>query len=300
MELRLTVSSLRFAGNAKVRCDRRTNEGRGDTMTQQYALTGSAAELYEHNMVPAVFQPFAEDLVDRADLKSGQRVLDIACGTGIVVRLASPTLAPSERVVGLDRNASMLDVARRIAEQRGAAIEWVEADATAMPLPDSDFDAVLCQFGIPYFPDRPKALTEMYRVLKPGGRLTANVLRAIAFNPGYHVFAQVLDRHVSDKAAATRKAPFQLWNREEIRGLVEGARFQQVAINLSVRVTRFPSAEAMVRMMMAGTPLGAEMANADARVTAKVIDDVASGLADYEDDFGLALPMQAWIINAVK
>ena len=267
-------------------------------MPGQYALAGSAAELYERNMVPALFRSFAEDLLEHAGLRNGEHVLDVACGTGIVGRLAWSAVAPSGHITCLDLNPNMLNVARKVCPGDGASIDWIEAEAAAMPVPDSGFDVACCQCGLPYFPDRPAALAEMNRVLKPGGRLVANVLRAIAFNPGHRVFAEVLDRHVSAKAAATRRAPFQLWQKEEIRALVSAAGFQDPLITLSCRIARFPSAEAMVTMMMAGTPLGAEMAGADPTLLARVVDEVTAGLADYEDDLGLALPMQAWTIVA--
>jgi ubiquinone/menaquinone biosynthesis C-methylase UbiE len=269
-------------------------------MPEQYALAGSAAELYERNMVPALFRPFAEDLMDHAALRKGEHVLDVACGTGIVSRLAWSAVAPSGHVIGLDLNPKMLDVARTVGQGDGASIDWIEGDAAAMPVPDFGFDVTCCQCGLPYFPDRPAALAEMNRVLKVGGRLVANVLRAIAFNPGHRVFADVLEQHVSPKAAATRRAPFQLWQKEEIRTLLSQAGFKEPRITLSCRIARFPSAQAMVSMMMAGTPLGAEMADAAPDLLARVVNEVTAGLADYEDDLGLALPMQAWTIVAHK
>jgi hypothetical protein len=102
------------------------------------------------------------------------------------------------------------------------------------------------------------------------------------------------------KAAATRRAPFQLWQKEKIRALVLGAGFKESLITLSCCIVRFPSAEAMITMMMAGTPLGVEMAGASPSLLAHVVGEVAAGLADYEDDHGLALPMQAWTIVARK
>jgi ubiquinone/menaquinone biosynthesis C-methylase UbiE len=263
-------------------------------------LSGSAAERYQRNMVPAIFLPFAEDLLGYAALEDGEHVLDVACGTGIVSLLAWPAVASSGSVVGLDINPNMLKVAREIAHQQGAAIEWKEGEAGDMAFADGQFDAILCQHGIQYFPDRPAALAEMRRVLKDDGRLIANLWRAIEFNPGHLVFAEVLERHVSQEAGATRRAPFKLSQREEIRRLFSDAGFANVTIHLSTRVTRFPSAEAMVRIMMAGTPLGGAMADADPGLVTRVIDEVTSGLENFVDDDGLAIPMQAWVILARK
>lgn len=142
----------------------------------QYALTGSAPERYERNMVPAIFEPFAKGLLAFANLHEGEHVLDVACGTGIVARLAWPQVAPGGRVVGLDINAAMLDVARSVAS-------------------DSAFNAVLCQLGLQYFSGRHAALMEMHRLLCASGRLVLSVLRPVEYNPGHAVFADVLERH---------------------------------------------------------------------------------------------------------
>lgn len=263
-----------------------------------YMLSGSAAEMYERNMVPSIFEPFANDLLEHANLKKGEAVLDVGCGTGILARLAWPQVAPTGRVVGLDTNAGMLEVARFAAQQRDFDIGWVEGNATKMPLDAGEFDVVLCQQGLQFFPDRPAALHEMRRVLGKGGRLALSVWRPIRFNPGHSVFADVLECRVSHGAAETRRAPFQLSDHNEIRKLVTGAGFQDVTTSLSTRVARFASAEAMVRIMVAGTPLGGAMGNDDSRALQTVIDEVTAGLADYVDDGGLAIPMQAWTVKA--
>jgi ubiquinone/menaquinone biosynthesis C-methylase UbiE len=262
-----------------------------------YTLSGSAAEMYEHNMVPAIFKPFADDLLEFADLTQGETVLDVACGTGIVSRLAWPKVAPKGRVVGLDVNPKMLEVARR-AEHKESAIEWTEGSATAIPLPDDSFDVVLCQHGLQYFPDRPSALREMHRMLGDRGRLILNVWRPVKYNPGHAIFADVLQQRVNDEAAATRRAPFKLSDRDELRELVINAGFRDVIVSLTARVARFPSAEAMVRIMIAGTPLGAAMNQQDASILQQVIDEVTAGLAEYNDDRGLAVPMQGWLVTA--
>jgi SAM-dependent methyltransferase len=253
----------------------------------QYSLTGSAPERYERNMVPAIFEPFAKGLLEFANLHEGEHILDVACGTGIVARLAWPLVGPSGRVVGLDVNAAMLDVARSAAAGAQAPIEWQEGDIVSMPLADGTFDIVLCQHGLQYVPDRHAALTEMRRVLRASGRLVLSVWRPVQYNPGHAVFADVLDRHVSETAGSTRRAPFTLSDRDEIRALVAGADFHDIVMQLDVRVARFPSAEAMVRIMMAGTPLAAAMAEADPAVLQTVISEVTEGLSAYDDDQGL-------------
>ena len=192
----------------------------------------------------------------------------------------------------------MLEVARACCRQQAADITWAECNVSDMSFPSNEFDVVLCQHGLQYFPDRRAALNEMHRVSRTDGRLIASVWRPISFNPGHLVFANVLERFVSQEAAATRRAPYKLSDRTEIRELVSGSGFHDVVVSLITRAARFASAEAMVRIMMAGTPLGAAMANTDPSVVQRVIDEVTEGLAQYEDDRGLAIPMQAWVVTA--
>ena len=264
----------------------------------QYRLTGGAPERYEANMVPALFEPFARGMLEFAGLREGERVVDVACGTGIVSRLAWPQIAPSGCLVGLDLNAGMLEIARKALQEATGSIEYKEGDATSLPFSDAEFDVAICHHGLQYFPDRSEALREMHRVLQDAGRLVVSVWRPVEHNPGHSVLADVLDRRVGEEAGATRRAPFRLSDRGEIRDLVEGAGFSDVAIQLDARVARFPSAEAMIRIMMGGTPLAAAMQDTDPGVLETVIAEVTGELSAYEDDLGLALPMQAWIITA--
>lgn len=264
----------------------------------QYTLSGSAAEMYERNMVPAIFEPFATDLVDRANLVQGEKVLDVACGTGVVSRLAWQYVAPTGRIVGLDVNAEMLEVARGASRDVAPKIEWTKGNVSEMPISDQEFDVVLCQHGLQYFPDRSAALKEMHRVLGEQGRLTLSVWRPVKFNAGHAVFADVLEHRLNAEAAATRRAPFNLSDRNELRALVTDAGFNDVLACLTTRVARFASAEAMIRIMMAGTPLGAAMDESDPDVLQTVINEVTEGLSEFVDDLGLAIPMQAWVVTA--
>lgn len=153
----------------------------------QWQLAGNAADVYERALVPAVFAPWAPQVVALAEPRPGERVLDVACGTGVVARLASQRVGRIGKVVGLDLNPGMLAVAAASAAGQSSAaapITWQEASAIKMPLPDAAFDIVYCQLGLQFFPDRPAALREMYRVLVPGGRLGLMVWRGIEHSPG--------------------------------------------------------------------------------------------------------------------
>src|SRR5580700_9755760 len=151
----------------------------------------AAAELFERYLVPAITAKWAEDLMDRAQPREGEAVLDIACGTGIVARLAAKRIGRG-LVTGLDLNTGMLAVARS-APTEGAAITWIEGSALDLPFLADSFDVVFCQLGLQFFPDQRKALDEMCRVLKGGGRAALSVFSRIERTPGAKAFVLALD-----------------------------------------------------------------------------------------------------------
>ena len=145
----------------------------------RWQLAVDAARKYEANLVPALMAPWAPQLLDAVDVGAGDRVLDIACGTGVVSRAAAERVGPDGSVWGLDLNPGMLAVATELAPD----ITWVEGDALALPFGDVTFDRVVCQFGFMFFTDRSQALREMRRVLVDGGRAGVATWGAIEISP---------------------------------------------------------------------------------------------------------------------
>ena len=158
---------------------------------EHWQLEGSAAELYQRYVVPAITTRWAEDLVHRAQPRAGEAVLDVACGTGVVARLAAKAVARGQ-VTGLDLNAGMLAVARGMPSQ-GAPINWIEGSALDLPFPPDSFDVVLCQLGLQFFPDQERAFREMRRVLRNSGRAALSVYSPIERTPGAYAFVLALD-----------------------------------------------------------------------------------------------------------
>ncbi|HEY5866977.1 MAG TPA: methyltransferase domain-containing protein [Candidatus Tectomicrobia bacterium] len=183
----------------------------------------SVAEARERYTMAAFGNAWAQTLVQLAAPGEGERVLDVACGTGVVARYAAPLVGPTGRVVGLDRNAEMLTLARAMPQLDGVTIVWRDGNATALPFPEANFDFVYCQQGLQYFPDRPAALQEMCRVLVPGGRLALGVWRGLAHQPFYTALAEALERSVGPEAATSLRAAFCLADADELRTLIAGA-----------------------------------------------------------------------------
>ncbi len=171
-------------------------------MSTAQPATPSPGEIYQREMVPASFARWAPDLVDLGAVRPGQRVLDVACGTGVVTRIAAERAGPSGRVAGLDVNADMLAAAR--AASPGARIEWYEGSALALPFPDGSFDIVVCQQGLQFFPDRVAGLREMRRVLTAGGRLALSCWRSVEHQPV--TWAPRKRRHRRCRLASARRS----------------------------------------------------------------------------------------------
>lgn len=143
----------------------------------------SPAETYESYMVPAFFDPLATHVLAVAQPQPGERVLDAACGTGIVARRVAALVGTQGQVVGLDLNPAMLTVARDVATREGLTVDWREGRVESLPFPDAAFDLVVCQHGLQYVPDRAAAVAELQRVLCPGGRVVVSVQQPIKTRP---------------------------------------------------------------------------------------------------------------------
>jgi ubiquinone/menaquinone biosynthesis C-methylase UbiE len=256
----------------------------------QWQVGGNAAEIYEQHLVPTVFGPWAADLIEAASPRPGERVLDVACGTGVVARLAAERVGADGRVVGLDLNPGMLAVARSVASP--TPIDWREGSAVALPFEDGAFDLVLCQQGLQFFPDRPAALREMHRVLAPGGRLGLATWRPIQHAPGFAVLARALERGVGPEAAALMQAPFSLGDAEELRVLIGGAGFRAVDIRPAAKTFHFPSVDEFVQRYVAGSPLAGPVSRADDGARAALLGDVRDQLGAHLSPEGLAFPIE--------
>ncbi|MGE0822945.1 MAG: methyltransferase domain-containing protein [Candidatus Binatia bacterium] len=262
----------------------------------QWQLSGNAPEAYERSLVPVIFAPWAAVLIARAALQPGERVLDVACGTGVVARLATPQVGTQGQVTGLDLNPGMLAVARSLPPVAGATIDWREGSAVALPFTKATFDVVFCQQGLQFFPDRLAALREMRRVLTPDGRLTLAVWRATQLF--FSALADALTRHVSPEAGAGGRAPFALADATELRSLLTEAGFSDVHLRIEILPMRVPSLERYVPEQLAATPMAGAVAAAGESARATLLQDISTAVQAYRDDEGWAFPMEAHIVSA--
>jgi SAM-dependent methyltransferase len=207
-----------------------------------------AARAYESLFVPALFGQWAPKVADAAELRRGERVLDIACGTGILAREVLLRVGSGGHVVGVDPNPGMLAVA----EQLAPAIEWREGVAEALPLPDQSVDAIVSQFGLMFFAGRRQALRQMLRVLRPGGRLVIAVWDSLDRMPAYASEVALLEEIAGSPAADAVRAPFSLGNRKDLTALLLEAGIGAAEIRTVPGVARFPSIRTMVEADLRG------------------------------------------------
>jgi len=260
------------------------------------------AETYEQYFVPAMFLPWATILLRHAALQSGERVLDVACGTGIVARQAAPLAGPGGQVVAVDMNPAMLGVARALPAPSGATITWQEGNAMALPFPDGAFDVVLCQHGLQFVPDRAGAVREMRRVLAPGGRALVIVLQALPRHPVFEALMESVARNLSLPVSAVM-TPFALCDADELRTLFTGAGFKKVDILPESTTVRFPEPERFVPLAVissaAAVPAFAQLeAPARAALLETVRGEVEPTIRRYRDADVVTFPMYAHIAVA--
>jgi ubiquinone/menaquinone biosynthesis C-methylase UbiE len=219
-------------------------------------VSTGAAEVYEQFFVPALFQAWSSQVAEAAHIQPGQRVLDVACGTGVLARAVAERVGPEGVVVGLDVNEGMLAVARRKAPQ----LEWRPGIAESLPFERDSFDAVVSQFGLMFFEDRWAAIKEMIRVLRPGGRLAVAVWDSLENTPGYAAMTDLLQRLFGDEAANALRAPYNLGDPAKLRTLFAEAGLSQARVSTYPGEARFPSIEAWVTTDVKGWTL-ADMIN---------------------------------------
>ena len=256
----------------------------------------AAATEYEDFFVPALFRDWPWRMIEAARIEPGHRVLDVACGTGIVARTAIERVGSDGRIAGVDINAGMLSVAARLAP----AIEWRRGPAEALPYPDDSFDAVVCQFGLMFFADRRQALVEMLRVLAPGGHLAVSVWERLERTPVYASEVSVLDRIAGSRAADALRAPFVLGDLDALGKLVADAGLPHAAITTYTGLARFPSVRSLLEADLRGwLPLMGVALPEDTIQT--ILIEAERALAEYAAPDGtLTFESPAHVVTARK
>ena len=239
--------------------------------------------------------PLAADLLDAAALRDGDRVLDVACGTGVATRFAAKGVGEAGAVVGLDSSPVMLAVASTIPCD-GAQIAWREADAASTGLADDTFDAVLCQMGLQFFADRVGALQELRRVLRPGGRLALNVP-----GPEPELFAALEDalaEHVSGQAAGFVSTVFSLAEARELETLLADAGFDEILVAEHPKALRLPGPLDFFWQYVSSTPLARAVVQLGRPGAVTLARDVVRRWQRFASGGAMAIELRVLVVTA--
>ncbi|MCD9147932.1 class I SAM-dependent methyltransferase [Pseudophaeobacter flagellatus] len=258
------------------------------------------AHRYQSVLVPVIFEPWARELMRRADPRPGEHILDLACGTGAVTREVARRAHSLGRLTAVDHSAEMLGVAQSLADEAGLDVEWVEADAAALPFADNRFDLALCQQALQFFPDKPGALRELWRVLRPEGRAVFCVQRELAVNPMLKAQADALETHVGAEAAAAVAAICSLPDGAALKDLFEGAGFRDIKVESVTLDLQHPDAAAFAAGAMGGMHTGDKLAGLADRAIDRAVKAFLAGLGDCLDGRSLRFPHVANVIVAMR
>ena len=266
--------------------------------TDAFRLSVAAAETYESLKVPSVFGPLAKATLDAVSLPPNASVIDIACGTGIVSRHVTHCLQGRGRIVGTDLNPAMLKVAEREMPLCEHDVEWLMCDVVDMPYPDGAFDVGFCQQGLQFFPDKPKALAEIRRVLNDGGTLYVTCWQSVS--PLFQAASDALRQRVSEKSADQALAPFSFRDGKLIASILTDAGFRVVnASTLSMERPLKPPRDA-IREDLLSSPYEQELRDKGDDVIDAVTDDIVSALDSYRREDTIFVPLQAHLFQAQK
>lgn len=205
-------------------------------------VAASAAEIYEQFFVPALFIDWPPRVLAATDVQAGQRVLDVACGTGILAREAERIVGTDGSVVGVDINDGMLAVAR----SKSSNISWENAAAESLPFEAASFDRVVSQFGLMFFQDRTQAISEMLRVVRPGGKIGVAVWASLDATPGYAVVADILEELFGPEVSKSIEAPYSLGDTNTLKTVFADAGANEITVHTVSGKARFASVEAWI------------------------------------------------------
>ncbi len=264
------------------------------TESSGFQVSASAPEHYESRVAP-LMAPFVEALVE-ACVSPGQRVLDVACGTGFATRAASRAAAPDGRVVGSDINAAMLETAQRVAHV-GPAIDWQPASALDLPFPDDSFDSVISQQGVQFLPDVPKGIEEMARVAKPGGRLGFTVWAPIEDNPFFDAeLSMCVEACGLDRSELLQAFP--VGGDRQLSEWLTDAGIKTKSIRLIETMVDLPFVDEYVPAHLRALPWAGTFFELTATQRQAALNSVDRAVAEFKTNRGLTVPLSSYLVVA--
>ena len=271
----------------------RRSYGRGMSSVSYQHFTGTAAENYQRDFVPAIATPVSQELLRVADLQPGERVLDVACGTGLITRLASERVGANGTVTGVDIAPDMIDVAKRVPAPNGPAIQWRVADAAALPIADASVDVVLCQMGLMFLENRVAAITEMARVLVPSGRVAINTPGRI--QPLFATLERSIVDHISPDLGGFVGAVFSMHDPEAVAAMLRDGGLREVSARVATATFRLPVPAEFLWQYINLTPMAALVQQAPEPAKAAMEEQFVAGVQPHVVD-GVTIVEQPMVI----
>lgn len=268
-------------------------------MNNDASFVGSIPQHYDEGLGPMIFVDCAADIARRVAVRNPRSVLETAAGTGIVTRALRDALPASTRLTATDLNPPMLEVASAKFRE-DEPITFQPADAMALPFPDASFDAVVCQFGVMFFPDKDKSYREVHRVLAPGGHYLFNVWDSHQYNSFGRISHEVAGSFFPDDPPQFQKLPFSYHQIDPIKASLLAAGFADLDVSV-VRIEKpVPDAAVLARGIVYGSPLIDQIRTRGGVEPAHIFDALVDA---FEQEFGGGpgrMPLQAIVFEARK
>ena len=260
-------------------------------------FAGSIPANYDRYLGPVLFQAYAEDMASRLKLDANSSVLELACGTGIVTRVLRDRLPAGVRLVATDLNEPMIESASQ-KFRKDEAVEWRQADASSLPFEDGSFDAVVCQFGIMFVPDKTLAAREAHRVLKPGGVFIFNVWDSIEHNELCRIAHETISGFFEKDPPTFYQVPFGYHDHAEITRVLKQAGFRDVRIDVVAKNTGASRPEDAAQGLVHGNPVAVAISERDPALLPVITDAVAGALKKRFGETEVRAPMRAIVVEA--
>lgn len=261
------------------------------------AFAGSIPANYERYLGPFLFEPYALDLVSRLQDKKYGDILEIACGTGRVTSHLVRSVK-HDTLTATDLNVDMINVAKVVVHNKD--VNWQVADAMELPFDNASFDLVLIQFGIMFFPAKEKGLREVYRVLRPGGKLIFNTWDRVETNEVIHEGRKIIESYFEENPPIFYNVPFSMHDEQQLRSLTIGAGFKDVKVELVKKTGIGSSATDLTKGIVEGNPVYLAICERDPSLVNVIKDHVQKVISGKFGSKPIKSPLQAWVIEAVK
>ena len=269
----------------------------GAPASNPISWSGSFPQYYD-TYLSFIFSPYAENLVNRIEVTGLQTVLELACGTGRVTQSLIDHVPASVQLLATDLSPDMMAIGQ--AKLQAPNLQWAQVDMTSIPYANDTFDLIVCQFGVMFAPDKARAFAEMYRVLKPGGRLLFNTWGPVANNHVFRLFNDVMVRRTGMNIGAAEQGPFSMPDEQAVLRLLETAGFRNRTVDSVALTGEATTAADAAKGFFQGNQVSVTLREKNPAI-AQVI------LAEIENDFSITLgeipmrtPLQAWVFEATK